>query len=68
MPKYVRLFKTLEYDIKTLEQEINAWVDATGAEIISVSGNVAPQTSTGPSSGSTESDVLVVVLYRMSPA
>ena len=66
----VKIFKSLETDVLALEREINAWIRDTGAKVISISGNIAPQ-SGGPSLGGssssdypTPSDILLVVLYQ----
>jgi len=67
----VKLFKGLESDYERLEREINAWIRETGARIISVTGNIAPQTkqsenktgALGPSIYP-PSDLLLIVLYE----
>jgi hypothetical protein len=67
----VKLFKGVENQIDRLEAEVNAWIRKTGAKVVSVTGNVAPQTvaGEGKSAGLTQSDfatsdVLLVVLYE----
>ncbi len=70
----VKIFKTLEGDIAKLEGEVNAWIRQSGARIVSIAGNIAPQTpvASEPKSSGTlgprfpESDVLLVILYEMS--
>ena len=57
--------------VNSLENEINSWLRESGAKVITISGNIAPQSmakDTGSqtlSKGSFEaSDVLVLVLYE----
>ncbi len=65
----IKLFKTIESELHTLEDEINAWIKTTRARIISVTGNIAPQTSHTQHVGAfSASDVLVVVLYEAGDA
>ncbi len=66
----VKLFKSVENQVDALEKEINDWLSRSGAKVISLTGNIAPQ-STKLESGSglgkstfAPSDVLVVVLYE----
>lgn len=68
----VKLFTGLEGQTEALEQEINGWVQNTGAKIIQVTGNIAPQsTGQGTSSdglgvgGRPPSDLFLVVLYEV---
>jgi hypothetical protein len=60
----VKMFKTIESELWSMESEINKWVEETGANIIQVSGNIAPQTGGASTQGFSASDVLVVVLYE----
>lgn len=67
----VKLFKSIESELGNLEKEINDWIKDAGVRVISVTGNIAPQT--GSSSGSplgsfSASDVLVVIMYEDSNA
>ena len=61
----VKLFKGVEAELASLESEINDWLESTGFEVVSISGNIAPQThfSDSPESFST-SDILLVVTYE----
>ena len=61
--KQVKLFKTVENEIWSLEKEINDWIYESGATIVSVTGNIAPQTR-GSADSFSASDVLVVVLFE----
>ena len=62
----VKLFKNVDTEIHELEQEINSWIQESGARIISVSGNLAAQSggSGGPLNSFAGGDVLVIVLYE----
>lgn len=68
----VKLFKGVESELQSLEEAVNTWIRQTGARVISITGNVAPQTGRGGtqavglggSGGITPSDVLVIVLYE----
>ena len=60
----IRIFKCIESEITALEEEINAWIAESGAKVIQVTGNIAPQTQSAPGMGSfSSSDILVTVLY-----
>lgn len=63
----VRLFKGVENEIRELEHEMNEWLKETGAKVVNVFGNIAPQ------AGSTEgrlgkkfeaSDLFLCVVYE----
>ena len=67
----VKIFKGIESEVTSLESEINGWIQSSGARVLSITGNIAPQTkddtSDAPSLGHSPyapSDVLVVVLYE----
>ena len=61
----VKIFKSIESELLTLEQEINEWISESGAKIISITGNIAAQSASAGSLGDTfsGSDVLLFVLY-----
>ncbi len=66
----VKLFKSVENQVDALERDINDWLSRSGAKVISVTGNIAPQSvklesanGLGKSSFA-PSDVLVIVLYE----
>lgn len=70
----VKLFKSVESDIAKLEAEVNAWIRRSGVQVLSVTGNIAPQT-TKPGSGGAlgqgafaPSDVVLVVLCEAPDA
>lgn len=62
----VKLFKSIESELWTMEAEINEWLRSTNAKVISVTGNIAPQTSdsSGIQGSFSASDVLVVIVYE----
>jgi len=64
--KQVKIFKTIEAEISALEADVNRWLRDSGADVISITGNIAAQ-SGNPSGegrgGYVPSDVLLVVLY-----
>ena len=67
----VKIFKTMESDTGSLENEVNAWIRESGARVVSVTGNIAPQSeASGPSATGlgqgrfVSSDVLLIVLYE----
>ena len=69
----VKLFKGVENQIDRLEAEVNAWIRKTGAKVVSVTGNLAPQSGGGNAgsgaAGLTQSDfatsdVLLLVVYE----
>ena len=39
----VKLFKSIESELSTLEEDINAWIQEAGAKNLQISGNIAPQ-------------------------
>lgn len=62
----VKLFKNIESELEDLEAAINSWIAETGAKVISIQANIAPQTSTETTGMNSfaSSDILVVVLYE----
>lgn len=66
----VKLFKGLESATHELEAEINAWLRDSDVEVVSISGNIAPQTlNLGNTSKDTgrafaPSDLFIIVQYR----
>ena len=65
MVRQVKIFKSIESELWSLEDEINAWIKESGAKVVSVSGNIAPQSSGGGAGQGTfsASDVLIIVTY-----
>lgn len=66
----VKLFKGVENEIGPLEKEINDWLSRSGARVISLTGNIAPQSMKSEGGGGlgkssfAPSDVLVIMLYE----
>lgn len=62
----VKIFEVLENNLQALEDEINAWLRESGVRIISMTGNIAPQSAIShPKARPAPSDVLLVVLYEL---
>lgn len=71
----VKLFKGLESDLSSLEGEVNAWLRQTGVRVLSITGNIAPQTEKpGAAAGGlgksqfAPSDVILILLYETRPS
>ena len=64
--RQVKIFKGVETELWNLEEEINKWVQDSGAVIVQVTGNIAAQTPSGSAQGFASSDVLAIVLYETS--
>lgn len=63
--RLVKIFTEREDKTPNLELAINTWAQSTGAEIVSVTGNIAPQSQISyPDKKPAPSDVLVVVVYE----
>ena len=67
----VKIFKTVEREVSGLEDEVNRWIQESGAKIISITGNIAPQSTAGQAkpaglggSQFASSDVLLVIVYE----
>ena len=62
----VKIFKSIESEIPTLEEEINQWLSESGDKVISITGNIAAQSTNGGSIGGSfsGSDVIMFVLYE----
>ena len=62
----IKIFKSIETELRSLEDEMNTWIAESGARIISVTGNIAPQTGSAQPVGTfSASDVLIIVLYEV---
>ncbi|MCA9218551.1 MAG: hypothetical protein KDB27_36030 [Planctomycetales bacterium] len=62
----VKIFECRENEIGELESEINKWLSETGARVINITGNIAPQSVVShPKSVASPSDVLLVVVYEV---
>jgi len=66
----VKIFKGVETEVAQLEQQINDWIRHSGARVVSITGNIAPQTGELPEEARPTkaaygpSDVLVIVLWE----
>jgi hypothetical protein len=67
----VKLFKGIENDLTTLEAEVNAWIRQNAAKVVSITGNLAPQTVTTETKATgagrsyyPASDVLLIIVYE----
>ena len=68
----VKLFTGLENEVQAVEDAINAWLEESGAKVLSMSGNIAPQSQLKSKSPGiavervafAPSDVFVLVLYE----
>jgi len=66
----IKIFKGLESDTEGLEQEVNSWIETSGAQVLQITGNIAPQSQSAKRSSDallhgahTASDVLLVIAY-----
>ncbi len=61
----IKIFKSIESELGSLEEEINEWISEQSATIVQIFGNIAPQSPSNPGMGSfSSSDVLVVIVYE----
>ncbi|MDA0832618.1 MAG: hypothetical protein O2955_18985 [Planctomycetota bacterium] len=63
----VKIFKSVESEVASLENEVNEWIRANGCRVINVVANIAPQSDAlqaGIQGRYAPSDVLLVVLYE----
>ena len=67
----VKLFKGLESDVTALEGAVNAWIRQSGARVVSITGNIAPQSQKAAAASGglgkspfSPSDVILIVLYE----
>ena len=61
----IKIFKSIESELGSLEDEINEWISEQSVTIVQIFGNIAPQSPATPGMGSfSSSDVLVVIVYE----
>ncbi len=65
----VKIFKSIESEIPAMEEEINGWLAESGARVVQMSGNIAPQTQAenslgGGGSSFSSSDVILMIVYE----
>lgn len=63
--RQIKLFKSVETEISTLEKDVNDWIRESRANVVRISGNIAPQSEMADRSGYKfpPSDVLVLIEY-----
>ena len=63
--RLVRIFIGNEEQPNRLEQEVNEWIQSTGATVLSINGNIAPQSPMShPNARPMPSDIMLVVTYE----
>ncbi len=62
--RLIKIFKTIESELWTVEKEINTWIKENGVHVVSVTGNIAPQTGSSAGQGFSASDILIIVTYE----
>ena len=68
----IKIFKNVENCLGELEKEVNTWISQSGVRIISLTGNIAPQSDPSGAKGGLSnsafppSDVVIIVLYETS--
>jgi hypothetical protein len=61
----VKIFKSVDNELGSMEKEINGWLATSGVKLISVTGNIAPQASRGElTTAFSSADILVIVVYE----
>ena len=63
----IKIFKGIESELGDLENRVNSWIKQSGARIVNIFGNIAPQSETHAGTlgkSFTPSDVIVVVVYE----
>ena len=67
--QHIKIFRGLEADLPRLEAEINKWLVDSGARVLQMTGNIAPQSLRNTPKEVLQqgdflpSDVLLVLLY-----
>lgn len=69
----IKIFKGVESELELLEKTVNDWIRDTSANVLTVAGNIAPQSESLGSSGRTSSnmryapsDVILIITYAAS--
>ena len=62
----IKIFKSVDSELAEMEQEINRWLQESGARVLSMTGNIAaqPGAAAGTMNSFAASDVLVILLYE----
>ncbi len=63
----IKMFKSVDTEIAEMERQINRWMRKSGARILSVNGNLAPQSGGGggPLNSFAAGDVFVIIHYEI---
>jgi hypothetical protein len=71
----IKMFKGLENDLAGLEAQVNEWMRESNIRVVSVVGNIAPQSESSGGGGAgvgtsrfAPSDVILIVLYEVPVA
>lgn len=69
----IKLFADLESNLAAMEAKINDWLQKSGARVVNIFGNIAPQTATLESKSTalaerkfSSSDVFIAVVYEQT--
>lgn len=66
----IKIFIDTEARVEDLEETVNSWLKESGARVVNMFGNIAPQTTTLDSKGQSlgrnyaSSDLFLVVVYE----
>ena len=67
----VKIFKGIESEVALLEKQVNEWLAREAVRVISINGNIAPQSQPADDPGGTiranpwpPSDLMVIVHYE----
>lgn len=68
----VKIFKSVDTEIPEMERQINRWMRKSGARVLSITGNITSQNSSGGGAGGglnsfAAGDVMLIVLYEIDP-
>ncbi|QDT04319.1 hypothetical protein K227x_27090 [Rubripirellula lacrimiformis] len=63
----IKIFKGVDTEITELERQINRWMRKSGARVLSVTGNLSPQSGGGggPLNSFAAGDVMVILHYEI---
>lgn len=68
----IKIFKSGEYRYRQLEEQVNGWLKANKVKVLSIFGNIAPQTGKLDQSAGNQdfaaSDLLLIVHYETADA
>lgn len=63
--RLIKIFKGNEEQTDELQQEVNNWITSTGAKLLDITGNIAPQSPMShPNARPMPSDVLLIATYQ----